>query len=111
MSFAEALNASDIMLVHGDAAARHRLATALRQRGRSVTTPRIGQTKTLIYKARPWSVGGVISGAQAGKVDLYRLWESLKARAGDHFSLRELSQVWWGTSEREEEASSSPAER
>ncbi len=103
VSFAEALNASDIMLVHGDAAARHRLATALRQRGRSVTTPRIGQTKTLIYKARPWSVGGVISGAQAGKVDLYRLWESLKARAGDHFSLRELSQVWWGTSKREEE--------
>ena len=103
VSFAEALRADDIMLVHGDPAARHSLATALRQRGRSVATPRIGQTKTLIYRARPWSVGSVKHGAEAGSVNLRRLWESLKARAGDHFSLRELSQIWWGASEREDE--------
>lgn len=103
LSFAEALNADDIMLVHGDAAARHSLATALRQRGRSVTTPRIGQTKTLNYRSRPWSIGGVTRGAEAGSVNLRRLWESLHSRSGDHFSLRELSQVWWGASEREEE--------
>ncbi|MDE2819133.1 MAG: MBL fold metallo-hydrolase [Chloroflexota bacterium] len=103
LSFAEALKADDIMLVHGDAAARHSLATALRQRGRSVATPRIGQTKTLIYRPRPWSVGGVRRGAEVDSVNLRRLWEALKTRAGDHFSLRELSQVWWGASEREDE--------
>ncbi|MCY4020544.1 MAG: MBL fold metallo-hydrolase [Chloroflexi bacterium] len=103
LSFAEALKADDVMLVHGDAAARHSLATALRQRGKSVMTPRIGQTRTLTYKARPWAVGGVGRGAQAGSVNLRRLWESLQARAGDHFSLRELSQIWWGASERQDE--------
>ena len=103
VSFAEALRADDIMLVHGDAGARHSLATALRQRGRSVTTPRIGQTKTLIYRARPWSVGKVKNGGEAGSVDLRRLWQSLKDRAGDHFSLRELSQIWWGATERQDE--------
>lgn len=103
LSFAEALKADDIMLVHGDAAARHSLATALRQRGRSVRTPRIGQSRTLHYKARPWSVGRVKEGAETSSVDLPRLWESLKSRAGDHFSLRELSQIWWGASEREDE--------
>lgn len=103
LSFAEALHAKDIMLVHGDAAARHSLATALRQRGRKVSTPRIGQTKTLIYKARPWSVGRLKNGTQAGYVDLRRLWQSLAGRVGDYFSLRELAQIWWGASARQDE--------
>ncbi len=103
LSFAEALRADDIMLVHGDAGARHSLATALRQRGRTVTTPRIGQTKTLIYRARTWSVGRVKAGAEVGALELRRLWDSLKDRAGDHFSARELSQIWWGASERQDE--------
>ena len=94
------LDAGDIMLVHGDASARHSLATALRQRGRSVTTPTIGQTRVLTYKPRPWALGKLRAGGEAGAVDLRRLWESLKGRAGDYFSIRELSQMWWGGVDR-----------
>lgn len=103
VSFAEALGAQDTMLVHGDAAARHSLATALRQRGRSVTTPSIGQSKILTYKARAWALGKLSAGSEAGDVDLPRLWESLKARAGDHLSVRELSQLWWGSADRSDD--------
>lgn len=103
VNFANALKAEDIMLVHGDPSARHSLATALRQRGKSVTTPKIGQTKVLGYKERPWGVGTLQSGKELGPVDLLRLWESLKSRTGDFFSIRELGQVWWGTTERSEE--------
>ena len=107
VSFAEALKAEDILLVHGDAGARHSLATALRQRGKSVTTPRIGQTKALTYKARPWAVGKVASGGKDSEVQLFDLWESLKGQAGGYFSLRELAQIWWGSSERAEELQAS----
>ena len=100
LSFAEALKADDIMLVHGDPAARHSLATALRQRGKLVSTPRIGQSKILNYKAKPWAVGTLKSGGQTGEINLRRLWESLKGQAGDFFSLRELAQIWWGDTER-----------
>ena len=107
VSFAEALKAEDILLVHGDAGARHSLATALRQRGKSVTTPRIGQTKVLTYNARPWAVGKVASGGKDSEVQLFDLWESLKGQAGGYFSLRELAQIWWGSSERAEELQAS----
>lgn len=100
LSFAEALKADDIMLVHGDPGARHSLATALRQRGKSVSTPRIGQSKILHYKAKPWAVGALKAGSQTGAIDLFRLWESLKGQAGDFFSLRELAQIWWGAADR-----------
>ena len=100
LSFAEALKADDIMLVHGDPGARHSLATALRQRGKSVSTPRIGQSKILNYKARPWAVGVLKAGSQTGAIDLFRLWESLKGQAGNFFSLRELAQIWWGAADR-----------
>jgi uncharacterized protein len=103
VSFADAVKAQDIMLVHGDPSARHSLATALRQRGKSVTTPKIGQTKVLSYKVRPWGVGALKSGKESGPVDLFRLWESLKERGGDFFSVRELGQIWSGTTERTEE--------
>lgn len=106
VSFADALKADDIMLVHGDPSARHSLATALRQRGKSVTTPKIGQTKVLTYKERPWGVGALQSGKETGAVDVFRLWESLKDREGDFFSVRELAQVWWGTAERTDEMQS-----
>jgi uncharacterized protein len=103
VSFADAVKADDIMLVHGDPSARHSLATALRQRGKSVTTPKIGQTKILSYKERPWGIGAIQSGKESGPVDLFRLWESLKGRDGDFFSVRELGQVWAGTTEHTEE--------
>jgi Cft2 family RNA processing exonuclease len=103
VSFADALQATDIMLVHGDPNARHSLATALRQRGKSVTTPKIGQTKVLTYQERPWGVGKINSGNEVGAVDLYKLWESLKDRANDFFSIRELAQVWWGNADRASE--------
>lgn len=106
VSFADALKAQDIMLVHGDPSARHSLATALRQRGKSVTTPKIGQTKALSYKARPWGVGALQSGKELGPINLQQLWVSLKDREGDFFSLRELSQVWSGTADRIDEMQS-----
>ncbi len=106
VSYADALKATDIMLVHGDPNARHSLATALRQRGKSVTTPKIGQTKVLNYKSRPWGVGNVASGKEQGNVDLYKLWSSLKGRANDFFSVRELAQVWWGSTDRIDEMQS-----
>ena len=103
LSFAEALRADDIMLVHGDPAARYSLAAALRQRGKSVTTPRIGQTKTFNYRTRPWALSKTGEGAQSEAVNLQQLWQALQDRAGDFFSLRELAGIWWGTTERIDE--------
>jgi len=97
ISVAEAFGASQIMLVHGDEAARHSLATGLRQRQKVVVTPRIGTEREFSFKEKPWAIGaGVKSGSHSGEVDLEKLWESLKSQAGSYYSVRELSQVWWG---------------
>ena len=104
ISIAEALDASDIMLVHGDPGARHSLATGLRQRGRHVTLTKIGRTQTLNYAKRPWALGRVKSGAQTKPFDARALWEQLKGQAGDFYSAGELAQMWWGSGDRAKEA-------
>jgi uncharacterized protein len=101
VSIAEAFGAQDIMLVHGDEGARHSLATGLRQRQKTVITPRIGTERILNYAAKPWAVGANIAkGQHTGDVDLAKLWENVKNQAGSYFSSRELAQVWWGDGER-----------
>lgn len=101
VSIAEAFGAQDIMLVHGDEGARHSLATGLRQRQKTVITPRIGTERILSYTAKPWAVAGnVAKGQHTGDIELPKLWESLKNQAGSYFSSRELAQVWWGDGER-----------
>lgn len=101
ISVAESFGASEIMLVHGDEAARHSLATGLRQRQKVVTTPRIGTVRNFSFKEKPWAIaGGVKSGKHSGEVDLAKLWDSLKNQAGSYYSARELAQVWWGEGDR-----------
>ncbi|MGJ3240687.1 MAG: MBL fold metallo-hydrolase [Anaerolineae bacterium] len=102
INVAEAFGASEIMLVHGDAGARHSLATGLRQRQKAVITPRIGTERHFSFQEKPWAVGAVKSGGHSGEVDLAQLWESIKAQAGSYYSARELAQVWWGDSTRED---------
>ncbi len=112
VSVAEALDADEIMLVHGDPGARHSLATALRQRERRVTSPKIGQTVVINAPPRPWALGrvgtqhGVTSGSETQPLDPRALWDSLlsKGQAGSYFSARELAQMWWGDAERGREA-------
>ena len=98
---AQALEPEEIMLVHGDEAARHSLATGLRQRQFITTTPRVGTERSFAFKERPWAIGaGVKQGSQTGDVDLVKLWQSVKGQAGSFFSSRELAQVWWGDGNR-----------
>jgi uncharacterized protein len=110
VSVAEALNAQEIMLVHGDPGARHSLATALRQRGRRVLSPRIGQTETFSFPKRPWAMGQVKAGQETRPLDPAALWEALKANAGSFYSARELAQMWWGDAERGSEAAQALAD-
>ncbi|MDZ4672462.1 MAG: MBL fold metallo-hydrolase [Phototrophicales bacterium] len=100
VSIAEALDADEIMLVHGDPSARHSLATRLRQRGRRVITPRIGQTEHFSFPKRPWGIARVATGNQTDALNAQTLWESLKSQVGNFFSARELAQMWWGDGER-----------
>ncbi len=105
VSAAESFDPADVFLVHGDPAARHSLATRLRERGRRVHLPIAGQEVALAYARRPWALGAAREQpAQAGRpFDEAALWEALKPQAGSYFSARELAQMWWGDAGRAEE--------
>jgi Cft2 family RNA processing exonuclease len=104
VSIAKALGAEDVMLVHGDASARHSLATALRQRGIVVTTPKVGTIRDLYFGNRPWAIGQKIQhGKQTDSVNLETLWNTVKDQSGNFFSAREFAQMWWGDGQREKE--------
>lgn len=100
VNMAEAFGAEEVMLVHGDPSARHSLAMALRQRGKRVITPRIGQTETFAFARRPWAMGRIKSGSETSPLDAKALWEALKDQAGNFYSARELAQMWWGDANR-----------
>jgi Cft2 family RNA processing exonuclease len=102
-SVADVLEVDDVMLVHGDPGARHSLATNLRQRGRRVQTPKIGQTITFAFAPRPWAMGQVSSGHESRSLDTRELWEALKQQAGNFYSAGELARMWWGDTTRAEE--------
>ncbi len=104
ITLAETLGADDIMLVHGDPGARHSLATKLRQRQKRVQTPKIGQTITFDFAARPWALGQIKGGAQTRQLDPAELWETLKTQAGDVYSADEIARMWWGDPDRAQEA-------
>ncbi len=103
INIAEALKVDEVMLVHGDPGARHSLATGLRQRGKRVLLPRIGQTETFTFAARPWALGQVKSGKETRPFDSKELWMQLKGQAGNFYSAQELAQMWWGDSSRAKE--------
>jgi Cft2 family RNA processing exonuclease len=96
ITLADALGAEEIMLVHGDPAARHSLATNLRQRQKHVQTPTIGQTITLNFGPRPWALGRIQNGAETRPLDPQALWETIQAQAGNVYSAREIARMWWG---------------
>lgn len=100
VSFADALGAEDVFLVHGDPAARHSLGARLRERHKRVRTPAIGQTYALTYATRLVKAGGVSGGARTEALDPAALWEALQARAGDYFTAAELARMWWGDESR-----------
>lgn len=102
VNVALALKAKEVMLVHGDHGARHSLASALRRRQIITTTPKIGTEREFAFQGRPWALSRSApkSGSNSGNVQVAQLWESLKDRAGDYFSTRELAQAWWGDGER-----------
>jgi Cft2 family RNA processing exonuclease len=103
MSAAEKLDAEEVLLVHGDSGARHSLATNLRQRERCVQTPKIGQTFSFDFAARPWAMGQVKGGTETRPLDPAELWESLKAQAGNFYSADEIARMWWGDAGRGKE--------
>lgn len=96
LSIAESFDPEEVMLVHGDPAARHSLATRFRQRGRRVVLPKSGQGVVLSFAPRPWALGKVESGHESRALNPAELWEALKANAGNFYSARELAQMWWG---------------
>lgn len=100
VSTAEAMGVDEIMLVHGDPGARHSLATSLRQRNKRVLTPKIGQTISFEFAARPWALGKPANGTETKPLDIAALWNALKGQAGNFFSARELARMWWGDAER-----------
>lgn len=103
VSMADSLDPDVILLVHGDHSARNSVASALRQRGRRTLTPKIGQSHTFDFPKRPWALAGVQSGNQTIDLHSQTLWEALKTQAGNFYSARELSQMWWGDSKRAKE--------
>ncbi|TVR22822.1 MAG: MBL fold metallo-hydrolase [Anaerolineaceae bacterium] len=105
VNMAETFGAEAIMLVHGDHGARHSVASALRQRGHRVITPKIGQTKQFGFPKRPWALAGgqKAGGTQTAALDPAALWEALKGEAGNFYSARELAQMWWGDATRARE--------
>ncbi len=103
ITVADALGAEEIMLVHGDPGARHSLATNLRQRQKHVQTPKIGQTITFSFGARPWALGQVKGGAETRPLDPHELWEQVKAQAGNFYSAGEIARMWWGKTDKAQE--------
>ncbi|MEO8394198.1 MAG: MBL fold metallo-hydrolase, partial [Chloroflexota bacterium] len=94
VSAAEAFAADEIALVHGDAPARHSLATALRARGRVVRLPQSGQAFDWNFDKKPWRIAKTASGQHLGALDAAALWQALAAHSGDFYSARELAQMW-----------------
>jgi len=99
VSVADALSAETIALVHGDPAARHSLASRLRERQKRVLLPHSGQTIELNFAARVWRIGAALeAGTPDRPLDVPTLWHSLTA--GNYYTARELARLWWGDEAR-----------
>jgi hypothetical protein len=107
IAIAKAFKPHEVLLVHGEASARHSLASGLRQREMAVSLPRVGTTKEYTFAARPWALANRVSvGKQDKAIDLAALWNELKGQAGSYFDVRELAQMWFGDANREAEVAS-----
>ena len=93
ISLVEALDPSEVVLVHGDEAARTGLAGALDERGRRVTLPRAGQGYEFHFAATHQPA---VSGVGHGRPDPRSLWLQTGDPSGDYFDLGELARMWWG---------------
>ncbi len=96
ISFINALDPTEVCLVHGDHDARESMAARLRERGRAVNLPHSGQT--LEFRFTP-SVGRkLVQGIGTGKpLDSEALWKAVAGPVGGaYFSAEELSTAWWG---------------
>src|SRR5690606_17611651 len=100
VSVAEAFDPDEVALVHGDPAARHSIATRLRARQRIVRLPQSGGTLNYYYERKAWRIAELKRGSRADAVDVKALWEALKDKAGNYYSVRELAQAWWGDASR-----------
>lgn len=101
VSIANAFDADDVALVHGDKNARHSLSMRLRDRGKTVRLPNSGMGYELKYAKRTrTSENTVAKGNQVRPLDPQVLWELLKVQAGNFFSAEELAVAWWGDAER-----------
>ena len=103
VSFVEALDPTQIYLVHGDEDARGSLAEALLARERDVRSPRAGQSFSLSFQTvtpqrQPRAIG------RGKQPDPQRLWEVLAGGSGmpegrltaRRVRLDELAAIWWG---------------
>jgi hypothetical protein len=104
VSLAEMMGVEDVLLVHGDPAARHSLSARLRERGKRVRLPVIGQVHELVYAPRPLAIGKAPAGGEVRPLDPAELWETLKDQAGSVYTAAELARMWWGDANRGPEA-------
>ncbi len=103
VSLVEALDPAEVLLVHGDEAARESLSGALDARGRRVRLPHAGQS--LEFRVAVPRVTRRAQRIGAGKpVDLRALWQGAAGPAGGgYFTAGELSLAWWGDEEHVDE--------
>lgn len=102
ISIAEALDPTQIALVHGDVGARHSLAIRLRDRKRTVALPASGQTITITAEQRIKRFVAQ-SGNALRPADPKALWELVRSQSGRIFTSRRLALMWWGSARREQE--------
>ncbi|MFZ6027219.1 MAG: MBL fold metallo-hydrolase [Chloroflexota bacterium] len=94
ISLVETLNPGNVLLVHGDEAARASLGKALQARQRSVQLPSAGQSFSFRFEIR--RPGKAKSAAATRPLDLPALWREVTTGAGGYFHRNELAEAWWG---------------
>ena len=103
ISLVEALDPAEVLLVHGDEAARASLAAALTARKRIVRLPHTGQSLEFqphrpLVAQRPSRIG------TGRPLDLRALWQEVAGPAGGgYFTSDELARGWWGDPDRVDE--------
>lgn len=94
ISMVETLNPAQVVLVHGDDAARASLSKALEERKRSTYQPHSGQT--LEFRFAIPKIENCRGMGNGRPLDARTLWHEIAGVAGGYFHVNELAQVWWG---------------
>lgn len=106
VSLAEAFGAEQVLLVHGEPAARTSLSERLHERGKRVLLPLSGQSYEITTRApapRRKTTTELPAGMEQDPVDATQLWERLRRHAGSFFSTQQLARAWWGDEARSSE--------